>query len=233
MNWKRAALLPMILALASCSSEGSSRGSGISTLVQGNVVSVQAAPAKALPGGGRLAALSEAVQIEPVARAQTDVEGIRVVIEGTDVEDVTDANGNFSLPGGYEGDVKVVFELPSGDSAQIAVNAPAAGTLTLNDVHIDAANGEARAASQDVDFDGIITEVNCRDLTLTLVSSSQSPQETDSYTVRLETSVLQDPQGNPLTCGDLQAGEEASVRGVVNPDGSFGDATVVVQVGSR
>ena len=36
-------------------------------------------------------------------------------------------------------------------------------------------------------------------------------------------------QGDTLTCVDLRAGDQAMVQGSVNPDGTFGDAAVVVR----
>ena len=231
MNWRSVALLP-ILALWACA-EGGTRGSGISTIVAGNVASVQTAavprPSR-IESPGLLAELRDFFHVEKAARARTEIEGIHVAIEGTDVQGQTDANGSFLLQGDFEGHVSVVFQPPEdGGPARLAIDVPAAGTLTLHNVRLDIGRGEAVAETQDVDFDGIITDIDCQGLTLTLVSAEDNPPDTDQYVLRLDTSSLRDAEGNTLTCGDLRGGDRAKVRGMVNPDGTFGNATVEVE----
>jgi len=208
MSWRPAALLPLIFALTACA-EGGSRGSGISTAVLGNVQTVQAA----------------------VVRARTAVEGIRVTVEGTGAHGQTDASGHFTVQGGFAGLISLVFELPNGGGqARIALNVPAAGRLTLNNVTIDADSEEASAETQDVDFEGIIDGVYCRSLTMALVSSQERPgNAADRYTLQLDTSTVRDSQGNPVACADIPEGARATVEGMVNPDGTFGDATVQLE----
>jgi hypothetical protein len=200
MRGRPAALLPLILTLWACA-EGGSRGSGISTAVLGNVESVQT--------------------------AGTGVEGIRVAVEGTSARSVTDTSGAFSVDGSFEGQVHLVFQLPDGGGeAQIALNVPAGGRLTLNNVAIDTDQAAATAETQDVDFDGTITGVYCQSLTLNLVSTRHGPDDVDSYTLRLDTSSVRNSQGDAVACGDIRDGQRAMVDGMVNPDGTFGDATV-------
>lgn len=200
MRWRPAALLPLILTLWACA-EGGSRGSGISTAVLGNVESVQT--------------------------AGTGVEGIRVTVEGTSARSVTNTSGTFSVGGSFEGQIHLVFQVPDGGGeAQIALNVPAGGRLTLNNVVIDTEQGEAVAETQDVDFDGTITGVDCTRLTLALVSTHHSPDDVDAYTVRLDTSSVRNAQGDIVACADIGVGEQATVQGVVNPDGTFGHATI-------
>jgi hypothetical protein len=204
MRWKLVKLLP-ILALWACA-EGGSRGSGISTTVEGNVVD---APF--------------------VGSTQTAIEGIRVTVEGTSAQGQTDANGDFNVRGTFDGQVSLVFQLPGdGGLARIAINVPAAGTLTLNNVRLDTERGVAIPATQDVAFEGIIAQTNCQAQILILVSVHDTPEDPDQYMLRLDTSSLQDSQGHPLTCEDLRGGESAFVQGTVNPDGTFGHATVEV-----
>jgi len=201
MRWKPAASLLLSLALSACA-EGGGRGSGIFASVLGNVTAVQTA-------------------------APTDVEGIRVRIAGTGAKDQTDATGNFGVTGAFEGVVNLVFQLPNaGGEGRMTLNVPAAGTLTLNNVRIDTQQEVAIAETQEVDFEGSITAIDCGALTLTMVSSHESPGEVDQYVLRLDTSVVRDPQGDPVSCEQLRAGEDATVQGLVNPDGTFGDATV-------
>lgn len=200
MTWRPAALLPLILTLWACA-EGGSRGSGISTAVLGNV--------------------------ESVRTAGTGVGGIRVAVEGTSARSVTDTSGTFSVDGSFEGQIHLVFQVPDGGGeAQIALNVPAGGRLTLNNVVIDTEQGEAVAETQDVDFDGTITGVDCSHLTLALVSTHHAPDDVDEYVLQLATSSVRNAQGGIVPCADIRVGEQAMVQGVVNPDGTFGHATV-------
>ena len=231
MRWRRAVLLlPLIAALSACV-EGGTRGSGISTFVVGNVAIVQTAQRSGPPADAPtvLARVREFFQldIESVARARSDIEGISVAIEGTNVHGRTDAQGDFTLEGDFEGFVSLVFTLPDGGGqAHIQLNVPAGGRLTLIDMHLDTARGVATAATQDVDFDGLITAVDCPGLTLTMVSAQHDPNDTDNYTVRLDNSTVTDSSGAAVACDDVQENTRAIVWGVVNPDGTFGDATV-------
>ena len=231
MNWRPAALLSLILPLWACA-EGGSRGSGIFTSVLGNVERVQTAACPRAPGSGTAGLLAEwrafnPLRFESMAHAGTGIEGIRVAIEGTSARGETDADGNFSVQGDFEGMVRLVFQLPDGGGeAQIALDVPAGGRLTLNNVAVDAQRGEAVAETQDVAFDGTITGVYCQSLTLNLVSTHHGPDDVDPYTVRLDTSSVQNAQGDTVACGDIRDGEQAMVQGVVNPDGTFGHATV-------
>jgi hypothetical protein len=208
MTWRRAALLPMLLALWACA-EGGIRGSGISTSVFGNVVNIQPAMTQ---------------------RVATDLSGIVVTLEGTDIADQTDADGVFSLTGTFDGQGTIVFALPDdGGEARIDVNVPAGGTLTLNNVDVDAQRGEAVAETADVDFTGIITAADCARGTLVMTSSGQESGDLDQYFVQLDTSTLQDSHGNPVPCSAVRQGQHASVQGMVNRDGTFGEATIVLQ----
>ena len=206
MNWRTTALLLLsMVALGSCA-EGGSRGSGIGTLVEGNVTSVATDAGSA------------------------DVGGIRVAIEDTGEHGRTDANGRFSLRGSFGGSVNLAFELPEGGAtARIAINVPDAGTLTLNDVRIDTRTGDVAADSQDVDFEGLVVETDCDAPTITMLSTHQAASDTDQYTVRLDTSSLLDANGAVLGCGDLRGGERATVQGTVNPDETFGHAVIQLE----
>ncbi len=229
MNRITAALLALICTLGGCA-EGGSRGSGISTAVEGNVAGVQIASLLPAPRGAtrpRLGTLHDLLAVEGVARAGTDLEGIEVTIEGTAFQAQTDAAGRFSLHGSFEGDVTLIFQRPA-DSllARLAINVPAAGTLTLNNIHIDAAQGQASPESQSAQFEGVITAIDCSTSTMSMRSVQQSPTDLDLYTIRLDTSVIRDSRGNVLSCSDLQNGQQALVQAQVNPDGSFGNGTV-------
>ena len=119
------------------------------------------------------------------------------------------------------------FELPSGGSARIPVNAPAGGLLTLERVHLDADSGQATAASQSVVFEALVVDTDCDASELDLVSRHRSPVDTDVYAVRLEDSSIRDAGGASLSCADLHEGDALDLRGSVNEDGTFGHAEMV------
>jgi hypothetical protein len=167
------------------------------------------------------------IEIAQIARARTPIEGIQVAIEGTGARAETDADGNFTLRGDFDGLISLVFQSPDGGGpARLTLTVPAAATLTLHDVHLDAEQGEATVAEQNVDFEALITATDCQDLTLTLVSAQRAPDDTDQYTMHLDSSDLQDTGGNPVACEDLRGGERALIQGVVYHDGTFGNATI-------
>jgi len=179
------------------------------------------------PAETRLARLARWLRIEPAASADTGLEGITVTVEGTSATGTTDANGFFSIRGGFEGDVSILFQrAEDGLAARIMVDIPAGGTLTLDNVHIDNPSGQATPMSQRVDFEGLITQSDCSGEALTLVSSQRAPTDTNTYIVRLGTSSLRDRNGNAIACQDLQTGGRVHVTGSVNVDGTFGQAVV-------
>ena len=105
---------------------------------------------------------------------------------------------------------------------------PAAGTLTLNDVHIDTAEGTAIPQSQDVDFDGVVVSTDCAAATMVMDSAVQTPGDTDHYVVDLATSTLEDAQGHGVPCEAVPDGAKATLSGHVDPDGLFGHALIVL-----
>jgi len=109
------------------------------------------------------------------------------------------------------------------------VDVPAAGTLTLNDVTLDARSGQATAQSSDVAFVGILTTADCPGEILGTVSSQRSPTDTDVYVVRLDASSLHQPNGTPVPCQDLATGQTLQIAGTVNPDGTFGHCDIIVE----
>ena len=220
-------VLPLLLALAAC--DGGSRGSGITT-AQGNVESVQTAllaPTRR-PPLDRWARLWSWIRPEGRAEAEAGVAGIRVLVEGTMIEDETDGAGSFKLRGNFEGDVVIRFERPgSGSSARASVNAPAGGTLTLENIHVDELSGEATADNYGVAFEGLVLSSDCTTSRLELVSRHRNPADTDVYDVRLADSSIHDVNGAPLGCQDLRGGDAVRLAGSVNDDGTFGRADIV------
>jgi hypothetical protein len=205
MTWKPAALLLLLALLCACA-EGGTRGSGISTSVLGNVVSSPVATG-----------------LEP-----EDLGGIRVVVEGTHASATTAADGSFELLGPFDGMETMRFEPPGGGTAQLAINVPAAGTLTLNNVHLDVAQGTASVETQDVAFDGVVVSTDCSGGSMVMNSAKQVRGDVDNYIVDLETSTLEDPDGNEVPCAAVRAGQNATLSGNVYPNGTFGHCLIVL-----
>jgi hypothetical protein len=195
-------LLPLLAVLCACA-EGGIRGSGISTSVLGNVASVD----PTAPGG---------------------LAGIRVVVVGTGVAATTDAAGDFSLVGPFDGVLTLRFAPSGGGTAELPINVPAAGTLTLNNVALDTAQGTAVAESQDVDFDGVVVSTDCAAATMVMDSAVETKGDTDHYVVDLASSTVEDAQGQAVPCEAIPAGAAASLSGHVYPDGVFGHALIVL-----
>lgn len=213
-----AVLLALCLAVAGCA-EGGSRGTGISAFVAGNVASVTTV------GRPARASATAAAGME----AATPVEGIQVMVEGTNVTTVTDADGTFSLRGGFEGVVTLVFQRPGiGLLAHLEINVPAGGILTLTNVHIDTTTETATVDLQEAQFDGIIISLDCAASTTEMRSVQESGSDADQYTVLLDTCVVRNSNGKRLTCADLSVGQRAIVHTEVSPDGTFGNGTIDV-----
>jgi hypothetical protein len=212
MSWKRLALLPLLMVLASCSMDGGSSGTGITT-AEGNVVGIQRDPM-----------LGSAV----MASTRTAVEDIQVVVEGTDAASDTDSDGRFVVRGRFDGRVTLLFRRADDSlTARVAISIPAGGTMTLHDVQIELAQEQAIAASQDVVFDALVASTDCASPAISLVSLT-NPDSSDPYTLHLQTSSLRDRHGNLLACGDVQDGDRVHVQGAAYRDGTFGGAEVQV-----
>jgi hypothetical protein len=200
--------LLVLLVLWSCGAiDGGDRGSGITATVQGAVQAVQSSS-----GQG------------------SSVQGIRASVKGHGAKSVTDSTGTFQVQGQFSGHLTVLFTRKSdGLRATLSVYLPSSGILTLNGVSIDATNGTVTVASANVDFLGLITQVDCAGQTLTMLSAKRPAGDTDQYVVDLSNSTITDSQGKPVSCLAVQSGQTAHVQGEVENDGSFGNATIVVE----
>ncbi len=231
---KRGVLLALSAALVlySCGLDGGSRGTGVSALVSGNVASVQSSAGLTPFRDRNSARFAHAGDLFGArqANAASPVQGITVTVEPQGGQSTTDSAGLFSVRGTFEGQLTLLFtRAQDAIRASITIDIPAGGALTLNNVRIYSASGTATADSENVDFLGDIVRVNCTSHTLLMISSQRRPGDTDTYTVRLDTSSLRDPLGDPVTCADLSNGQMAHVQGTVNADGSFGHALVVIE----
>jgi len=225
----RLALIALLVVQA-CGLGGGSRGTGVTSLAEGNVAVIQTASA----GASGQWSLGEAAASAPAGgsgpAASPDVAGITVAVQPSGHQGVTDSTGAFFVPGNFESQLTLLFTRPrDAIRASMAIDIPAGGRLTLHDVTIDNSRGVAAAASQEVDFTGQIVQIDCGAGNLVMVSSQRVPADTDRYTVRLGTSTLRDTAGNPVTCSELILGQLGQVHGSVNADGSFGDAEIVVE----
>ena len=199
-------MIGLVLMFSSCGFDGGSRGSGITSTAQGNIAGV----------GG-------------TSDQQGSVEGIRVTI-GPRAQSVSDSAGVFSVQGGFEGHVTILFTRRTDRlRAHLPIYLPSGGTMTLNGVHIDTSTGSATVDSAGVNFLGELTRIDCAGQTLLMLAAKRTPEDTDMYAVRLDTSSLEDSQGNPLACSDLQTGQTAHVQGTVNDDDSFGHAQITIE----
>jgi hypothetical protein len=152
---------------------------------------------------------------------------IEVSVEGTDLHTTADADGRFSLRGDFAGDTALHFEAPGiGVSARLPVNAPAGGSLNLHDVTLDAATDTARAATTEVAFEGSVVSLACDENRIGLVSVHHAADDTDTYVVTLDDSVLHNGQGRPIACADLQSGDDLDFHGFFADDGTIGKADV-------
>ena len=202
----RTRILPLFLALglAACAADGGQRGSGI-TSAEGNVASVQ-------------------------RDGTSGVGGIHVTVEGSDLETDTDSAGRFSVRGQFDGPTGLLFERQDDHlSARLELNAPAGGTLTLRDVHIDAQAGQARPEAAEVVFEGSVAALDCSTGRLTLVSTQRDPGDTDTYAVDLQSSSLRDRRREPRECSDLHVDDRLAVDGFFAEDGAIGSAELIIE----
>jgi hypothetical protein len=214
----RALFASSLLLAASCSLDGGSSGTGITT-AQGNVASAETALRRLPTASTWLARLRRAVALETVAFARTAVEGIRVTIEGTDDSATTDANGFFAVHGDFAGPVGMLLERPEdGLSARLVITVPAGGLLTLSNVRI--AGSTLTVDSQHVEFDGVVTTTDCPN-DATEVVSEDRPDDGHRYRVSLRDSTVRDASGNPLACSQIAGGDVLRVEGDVRGDGTF------------
>lgn len=187
--------------------DGGSRGTGITSSLQGIVASVQTA-----------------------SDSESSVEGLAVGVQHSGVRAKTNSAGAFFVQGSFDGHVTIVFARRTDKvRAHLPVYLPSGGTMTLNGVHIDNVSGTVAVDSQAIDFVGEITQVDCAGQTLTMFPAKRPPGDNDTYTVLLNGSSLVDSLGNPVSCSQLRNGQFAHVQGAVNVDTTFGDALIVIE----
>jgi hypothetical protein len=164
--------------------------------------------------------------VSNVNDAGAEIAGIRVVVEGTDIETVTGTDGSFTLSGEFDGEITLVFERDDGARAQTTVDVPTGGSVQLEDVTLDVALEEARPARRIVRFQGLVDRPDCPARRLRVVS--RFDQQRRTFDIRLESTFVHDGAGAPVACTRLRAGVRVNVVGEVLGDGTIGNADVEV-----
>jgi hypothetical protein len=206
-RFRRLTILGLIFVYSCGAIDGGSRGTGITSTLQGIVASVQTE-----------------------SNPESSVEGLSVVVQHHSAHAITNSGGAFVLQGSFDGHVTAVFRRSTDKvRARFPIYLPSGGTMTLNGVHIDNASATATVDSATIDFVGQIIQIDCAGQTLTMLPTKRPPGDTDTYTVLLSTSSLVDSLGNPVACSQLSNGQSAHIQGTVNSDNTFGDAVIVIQ----
>ncbi len=209
-----------------------SASDGITSVIRGTVAGVQMASQRrrATPATAAtfLTRLKHGLLPFPApAYAVGGIENIEVGATGYDARAVTDTDGSFSLTDVFEGPLTLSFErFEDGLLAYAKAEVPAGGTLTLEGIQIDEANGVAEAAVQRVAFDGAVLGKACL-LQELIVANRNDPSRW--YRVNLVGSSIQDQAGSALSCPELSSGIPVRVDGIFRPDGSIGEASIVTE----
>ncbi|MGH7820753.1 MAG: hypothetical protein ACREQ9_13370, partial [Candidatus Binatia bacterium] len=229
----------LVLSLVSCGPDGGTSGTGITggtsgtgvtaedltegsgiTTIEGNVSGLEQARRPVGRSVILVAELKKLLEVVPEAIAQSGVEGIRVRVEGTGAEDVTDWNGWFSVSGSFEEGVTLVFERASGETSELGVIVPSGGVLSLENVVIDFGDGSARAARQTVRFEAVVERLDCAH-DIIGVTSRFDPNGSE-YTVHTNGAMVRSTNGSPVRCSDLREEDRVRIEGPIRADGSIG-----------
>ena len=206
-RFRRLTILGLIFVHSCGAIDGGSRGTGITSTLQGIVASVQTE-----------------------SNPESSVGGLAVMVQHHSAHATTNSGGAFVLQGSFDGHVTAIFRRSTDKvRARLPIYLPSGGSMTLNGVHIDNATATATVDSATIDFVGQIVQIDCVGQTLTMLPAKRPPGDIDTYTVLLNTSSLVDSLGNPVACSQLSNGESAHIQGTVNNDNTFGDAVIVIQ----
>jgi hypothetical protein len=204
---RRLTIVGLIFVYSCGAIDGGSRGTGITSTLQGIVASVQT-----------------------TSNPESSVDGLSVVVQHKGAHAITNSSGVFVVQGGFGGRLTVLFKRPTDKvRAPLPIYVPSGGTMTLNGVHIDNITATTTVDSTTIDFVGQIIQIDCAGQTLTMLPAKRPPGDTDTYTVLLNTSSLVDSLGNPVSCSQLSNGQFAHVQGTVNDDNTFGNAVIVIE----
>jgi hypothetical protein len=216
----------LLLGLTGCSSEGGVVGSGISS-VQGNVIDVQLDTGSEGEGGGGSGA------------AGNGVVPVLVSIDDTQLETLTDVDGQFSLDGDFSGTVTVRFKNPNdGESlGTLSLEVAPGATVFLRDVEIrrdlDLADAVMVGAPLQLNLAGTVSETDCANGVVVVVDDTVQRK---AFTLRLNAATdLVDSKDNLLGCADLVRGAAVVLEeGILDlEDRSITAVRLVLEPGKR
>ena len=234
MKGRRLAPWLLVLCLVSCGADGGTSGTGITggtsgtgvssgtvdTIIEGNVSNAQQAR-RETPGQAVVLLARVGRWFLPVtdAVAQGGVDGLRVAVEGSSAEGWTDADGFFSFGGHFAEELTVLFERDD-RRARLAATVPSGGTLTLQNVTVDFDSGEAQVGRQGIRFEAIVREKDCLEETIRV--TSRFAPDGPVYTVYTDDTRIERTNGRPVSCQQLQPGDEVEIEGSISQDGTIG-----------
>lgn len=139
-------------------SDGGPVGTGIAASVVGNVVTVED-PDGTFGTTEDIASVAAAPEDDPLA-GLTSVDGIDVsIVELPDVATTTDAEGNFSLDGDFDGALTLRFRTPDIEVDQL-VEVPSGGIVVLSDIELNR-DGVIAEAGQQLGLVGRVRSTDC------------------------------------------------------------------------
>lgn len=204
-----AVLLGLGLGCAGVSSDGGPVGTGIAASVTGNVVAV----------------VSDTSLTEDDATAELPAVSVSID-EVPDAATTTDADGNFTLDGGFAGALTLRFRAAGVEATQ-AIDVPAGALVVLEDIVIAPGEIDAEAGRQ-VGFLARVLDADCASGTLA-VEDEHRPPRAFAVTLLDETRLVR-RDGSLATCAALVPGRTVSIDGVFEPGSGTGDVLTALSV---
>ena len=137
-RFRRLTILGLIFVHSCGAIDGGSRGTGITSTLQGIVASVQTE-----------------------SNPESSVGGLAVMVQHHSAHATTNSGGAFVLQGSFDGHVTAIFRRSTDKvRARLPIYLPSGGSMTLNGVHIDNATATATVDSATIDFVGQITQID-------------------------------------------------------------------------
>lgn len=199
--------LIVLFALVAAACSGGSGGRE-PTVTTGNVRFVSASTSAAPRLRPWLAALRGWI-----SEAVAQVPGITVSIDGSSASATTDDTGTFRIEGNQFGPSVIRFT-GSGTEGTLAVTLPASGFLRL--VNVEVTGTDVTVEEQRTEFRGPLTGVDCSADLLQILAG-----ELVAFRVRIQSeTVIQDGNGQTLSCQDLITGREMRVQGTIDSSGT-------------
>jgi hypothetical protein len=202
-------LLPLLIGACATSGEGGVVGSGISSIVQGNVIEVRQAEAA---DGATIPTLIVSVD------------------EAPGIETTTDDAGSFLLAGEFAGQVTIRFRDRATDESlgTLGLDIALGSTVVLRDVEIrrDLDVPVQLPPPLQLNLDGRVIEVDCAGAAVRVADEAAAR---NLFTLRLGHSTeIVEPDDTPRSCSDIRPGDPIRVEeGVVNLEDALIDAVKV------